>query len=132
MFVVDDDSSRIAKDEEAPDQDIASCGSALICEAGGKSAEKSLAQESYEGCVAEYPQCGGDEIFMEGSRAEEHHDHGLELGPAGLHHRKVEMVYTPLMYWQVPPPPKLLQCRGIPPRLEEDLLLTPSEVSQDW
>ena len=95
MFVVDDDSPCVAEDEDTPHQDIAGCCSVFVGDGGGELAEERLAEKGNEGRVTDYPEGGGDEVLVESCRAEEDHHHGLDLGPAGLHHGKVEMVDTP-------------------------------------
>ena len=128
MIVVNDDSRRVAEDEDAPDEDVPRCWSAFLAEPRGELAEKGLAEEGDEGGVTEDPDGGGDDVLVTHGGQEEHRHHCLELGPASLYERPIDMLDTPPVYGQVPQPPELLQVGGVPPGLKENSVLAAGKL----
>ena len=128
MFVVNDDSRGVAEDEDAPDEDVPRCRSASLGEPTGELAEDGLAEEGEEGGVAEDPHGGGDDVLVGHGGQEEDHHHCLELGPASLEERTVDVSDAPPVDWKVPQPPELLQVGRVPPRVEENSVLAASQL----
>ena len=128
LLVVNDDSRGVSEDEDAPDEDVPRCWSASLGEPTGELAEEGLAEEGDKGRVSEDPHRGGDDVLVSNGGQEEHYHHRLELGPASLDERTVDMFETPPVYWQVPQPPELLQVGRVPPRMKEHPVLAASQL----